>query len=360
MVNVRTRHWHWSESSASPLRFRRCPGKRTSLLCWSSEAIFWTDTKPRMLSFDPMEKCSTWSLTIRSRSALSARRHRIVRIVYSIGPIRVSRKRSPTSKEWPTIEWMERISSFKKPFLRPLSRRNSNRMSSKSRLFEKRRLSDWLNRVWSIASSIRPIKVSKVSNSSFITKRANRFFSACAKRISVPVDWTVTENRTISAMDDWLFSRNARAHRQVWPRCSTLLYRLSSRLWLDRCSWEPLGMLPLPRSVTFLDYSAVSINRQTSPHSIAVSSQEDSQLWIGIIEEIETLPFFRVSSPTKTDLFDTPRRDEWMCEVQYCNIEGVAWSNGNQVILVSDQAKTDQPTVCSRKDQHIHYFTLSK
>ena len=134
--------------------------------------------------------------------------------------------------------------------------------------------------------------------------------------------------------------------------------------FVDPCSWEPVGTINLPSTVQFLDYSAVSIYRQNTPNYIAVTSQEDSQVWIGTIEEIPASPFFVVATLKTTDtiIYDTPRitDDQKRCQVQYCTIEGVAWQNRTQLILVSDQAKKDQDTLCTSKEQSIHYFSMPK
>ncbi|CAF0816266.1 unnamed protein product [Didymodactylos carnosus] len=129
------------------------------------------------------------------------------------------------------------------------------------------------------------------------------------------------------------------------------------------CSWEPVGTISLPSSVQFNDYSSVSIYRRSSstlPTYIAVTSQENSQVWIGLIEEINDPPYFRVSSLQKTTVYDLPRATQVpdQCSIQYCNIEGVAWRGINQLILVSDRSKTDQEAVCVDKDQSVHSFVL--
>jgi hypothetical protein len=116
--------------------------------------------------------------------------------------------------------------------------------------------------------------------------------------------------------------------------------------------------------VKFLDYSSVSIFRRNSfdklPSYIAVTSQEESQVFIGIIEEIPQAPYFKISTLPKNTIYNTPRllypNDE--CLIQYCNIEGVTWRAKNQLILVSDKSKPVQGTACIETDQSIHYFTL--
>jgi len=130
------------------------------------------------------------------------------------------------------------------------------------------------------------------------------------------------------------------------------------------CSWQPVGTFDLPSSVHFSDYSAISIYDQESPRAlptyVAVTSQENSQVWIGVIKEINQAPFFELSSLEKNTIYDLPRSTEVAndCHIRYCNIEGVAWRGKNQLILVSDKAKSDQDINCIEKDQSAHYFVL--
>ncbi|CAF3562210.1 unnamed protein product [Adineta steineri] len=131
------------------------------------------------------------------------------------------------------------------------------------------------------------------------------------------------------------------------------------------CVWQPVGTFDLPSSVHFDDYSAISIYHQPSyklPTHVAVTSQENSQVWIGTIEEINKAPFFQFSSLNKDTVYNLPRTTEMAseCQIKYCNIEGVTWRGKNQLILVSDKAKTDQDIHCIEKDQSLHYLGLPK
>jgi hypothetical protein len=130
----------------------------------------------------------------------------------------------------------------------------------------------------------------------------------------------------------------------------------------DACRWEPVDTIQLPPIVQFLDYSAVSIYRYRTPNYIAVTSQENSQVWIGTIAEHTSTPYFEVSTLNMvfTNIYDTPRiaDDKNQCQVQYCNVEGVAWQNETHLILVSDKAKKTQSSMCLAKHQQIHYFSL--
>ncbi|CAF1337357.1 unnamed protein product [Adineta steineri] len=131
----------------------------------------------------------------------------------------------------------------------------------------------------------------------------------------------------------------------------------------NSCSWEHVGTLYLPSSVHFQDDSAISIQYQhltRFPTYIAVSSQEMSQIWVGRIEEISKAPFFSITSLQNNIIYDLPRfpKTAKTCTIQYCNIEGITWQDNNQIILASDAAKDDQPTLCTNKEQSVHYFSF--
>lgn len=137
------------------------------------------------------------------------------------------------------------------------------------------------------------------------------------------------------------------------------LILLEKRMKKDACSWEPLATIPLPTSVDFLDYSAVSISRDAPINSIAITSQEDSRVWLGEIRELPSSPFFQILT-SSNQIYEFPRfvNSKNNLKTEYCNVEGVAWLNKNQLVFVSDEAKNDQPASCTNKEQRIHYFSL--
>ncbi|CAF2718728.1 unnamed protein product [Rotaria sp. Silwood2] len=75
----------------------------------------------------------------------------------------------------------------------------------------------------------------------------------------------------------------------------------------NSCQWESVGIINLPSDLKFRDYSALSAYRQKTSTYIAVTSQENSQIWIGIIEEIDQSPYFRITSSDKTGVYNLPR-----------------------------------------------------
>lgn len=151
------------------------------------------------------------------------------------------------------------------------------------------------------------------------------------------------------------------------------------------CIWETVRMIHIPKSVQFIDYSAIDI---TDDGRVAITSQENSALWIGAavgisngIIDPEAFEFNEESG----DTFQFPKSDD--CHTIYCNIEGIHWMNNEMLMGVSDkmkgeiimliflcvhmhhltvarffaifsQGKGKQDYRCFEKDQSIHAFVL--
>lgn len=135
------------------------------------------------------------------------------------------------------------------------------------------------------------------------------------------------------------------------------------------CVWKTVRILKIPSTAYFQDYSSISIN---SAGRVAITSQEESQVWIGQMtywtspsgNSTEgtfdpTLSEFDATTGNAV-VYDFPRDTE--CEVIYCNIEGIHFmkDNDNMLIAVSDQTKKDgaQDYRCVEKDQSIHFFAM--
>jgi uncharacterized protein YjiK len=112
--------------------------------------------------------------------------------------------------------------------------------------------------------------------------------------------------------------------------------------------WEHRNTIKLPKSVVFRDYSGMAIDE----NRVAVVSQEDSLLWIGIFEE----GCWDWRDEGQTYAF--PRTDEG--DILYGNVEGVAWRTRNRIVIVSDRRKSDQAEAVAAKDQSIHLFDLPR
>ncbi|KAH8741168.1 hypothetical protein FG386_000075 [Cryptosporidium ryanae] len=124
----------------------------------------------------------------------------------------------------------------------------------------------------------------------------------------------------------------------------------------SRCIWKSVRMINIPKEANFQDYSSIDIRG----NKVAVTSQEDSSLWIGEInygdgefldpEKFELLPNGKV--------FYFPR--DHACDFKYCNIEGVSFISDNLIATVSDKMKKNnrQSPKCIHKDQSIHIFSI--
>ena len=124
--------------------------------------------------------------------------------------------------------------------------------------------------------------------------------------------------------------------------------------------------LELPSSVKFVDYSALAVHHSTQ--AVAVTSQENSQLWIGSISGGSDGEFDPATAEfTGGKVYDFPRTTGG-CEVQYCNVEGIHWVSGGKdtekspqmLVAVSDKMKSRgrQPASCFDKDQSVHRFSM--
>jgi len=127
----------------------------------------------------------------------------------------------------------------------------------------------------------------------------------------------------------------------------------------DACKWHTVRTLEIPNTANFQDYSAISVSWDGK---VAVTSQEDSAMWVGrlngIVDEdtITTTEELDFEGPGK--VFNFPRDEQ--CRHIYCNIEGVHWVGEDQVVAVSDKMKSNgkQPNECFDADQSIHIFVL--
>lgn len=132
--------------------------------------------------------------------------------------------------------------------------------------------------------------------------------------------------------------------RRVWTSHGT-----------DRvCVWKTVRSLSTPASAHFQDYSSISVD---SSGRVAITSQEESKLWLGRLSLVENGVFDPSRSEFIEDsVLDFPRGSD--CSVVYCNIEGIHWLNKDMLVAVSDKMKSDQDYQCLEKDQSIHVFVM--
>lgn len=139
------------------------------------------------------------------------------------------------------------------------------------------------------------------------------------------------------------------------------------------CFWSTVTTLDIPAEADFQDYSAISLHRETM--AVAITSQENSQVWVGKLEGgtdgifDPATTFFHAEGK----VFNFPRNEN--CELQYCNVEGIHWVEGGStaggddegegsppqvLVAVSDKMKGHgkQPYNCLEKDQSFHLFAI--
>jgi len=128
------------------------------------------------------------------------------------------------------------------------------------------------------------------------------------------------------------------------------------------CMWKTLKMIDIPVSADFLDYSAITVDEKGR---VAISSQEDSKIWVGRLVGLQENGLYDLeklalldSEEGKPEVYHFPMNDD--CEVVYCNIEGIHWLDENMIVAVSDKMKSKgkQPFRCFDKDQSVHAFVF--
>ena len=116
--------------------------------------------------------------------------------------------------------------------------------------------------------------------------------------------------------------------------------------------WEFVTEITLPSSVTFDDYSDITLHG----NKIAITSQEDGQIWVGTLSATSW-------SITGGTAYELPKGSSSGVvgagtNMLYGNIEGISFITDNQIVLVSDKVKDDQPAYQKYKDQSVHIFNL--
>jgi len=117
-------------------------------------------------------------------------------------------------------------------------------------------------------------------------------------------------------------------------------------------NWAFVTTIALPSSVTFSDYSDIAVYG----NKVAITSQEDSQLWIGTLSSTS----WTITGGTA---YEFPKGSSAGVvgagtNTLYGNIEGVSFINNNQIVVVSDKADNSQPSYQQYKDQSVHIFNI--
>ncbi|KAL3922418.1 MAG: hypothetical protein SGILL_002214 [Bacillariaceae sp.] len=105
------------------------------------------------------------------------------------------------------------------------------------------------------------------------------------------------------------------------------------------CEWSTIRVIKVPETAYFGDYSSIDMDPSGR---VIISSQEESQVWIGQMDGIQPNGLWNVTGMGfRNDgdtTFDFPKNSN--CETQYCNIEGVHWVDEYTIIAVSDKMKS--------------------
>jgi len=116
--------------------------------------------------------------------------------------------------------------------------------------------------------------------------------------------------------------------------------------------WALDATITLPSSVTFTDYSDICVYG----NKIAITSQEDSQLWVGTLSSTSwTITGGTAYEFPKGSIDGVVGAGTYTL---YGNIEGISFISDTQIVVVSDKAGSDQPSYQQFKDQSIHIFNL--
>ena len=105
----------------------------------------------------------------------------------------------------------------------------------------------------------------------------------------------------------------------------------------DNCFWQTVKTISIPKTAYFRDYSDIEV---TPNGKTAITTQEDSALWIGQLLGIQDGvldPDEIAFDESSFQLYDFPKSNE--CLTVYCNIEGITFINDDMVMAVSDQMK---------------------
>jgi len=110
--------------------------------------------------------------------------------------------------------------------------------------------------------------------------------------------------------------------------------------------WVHRDTIKLPERLPFEDYSGLDMRGDR----MAVVSQASSALWVGTL----AADAWRCEDEGEVYLFPINAKGK----TRYCNVEGVAWLDDSEIVVVSDRRKSSQPPRCAKSDQSIHVFRI--
>ena len=116
-------------------------------------------------------------------------------------------------------------------------------------------------------------------------------------------------------------------------------------------SWTYVTTFTIP--AVFTDYSDIALYGS----QIAVTSQEDSRVWVGTLSSAS----WSVTGTGTIYTFPTGSSSGVVGSgsyVLYGNVEGVSFMNDSTIVTCTDKVKSSQPSYQSYKDQSVQIFTL--
>lgn len=125
---------------------------------------------------------------------------------------------------------------------------------------------------------------------------------------------------------------------------------------LTPCLWKTVREMSLPATAFFEDYSALALRRKnnTNNYEMAVTSQTDSQLWLGELH-VGTKLDLSDWNITMGRTLDFPRGPN--CAPLFCSVEGVGFLHNDEFVAVSDVGGGTAAS-CTPHDQSVHVFKL--
>jgi len=111
-------------------------------------------------------------------------------------------------------------------------------------------------------------------------------------------------------------------------------------------NWSHKGTINLPENVAFEGYTALSVQNGR----IAVASKNDSAVWIGQFQD-GGWDFIDLGTA-----YAFPKNKKG--NTVYCTVEGLDWSDDDDLVVVSGRRTRGQPKRSRKKDQSIHLFRV--
>lgn len=106
------------------------------------------------------------------------------------------------------------------------------------------------------------------------------------------------------------------------------------------CIWSTIRQVKLPSSANFHDYSDIALDQKNG--RVAITSQEDSQVWIGQLIGRKENDLWDIDALEFDDggakVYDFPKSNK--CKTVYCNIEGIEFMGEHMLLAVSDRMKS--------------------